>query len=71
MPPPRFLAAAYPEPRTEIEVELEPGGEEAMAREAERHGVTVEELGLHAVMVYLAERESLEASLGEGPGPDV
>jgi len=52
-------------------LELEPGGEEAMAREAERHGVTVEELGLHAVMVYLAERESLEASLGEGSGPDV
>ena len=69
LPPPRFPAAGYPRPRTVVEIELEPGSEEALAREAERHGVTVGELALHAVMVFLAEREAFEESLGRSPRP--
>ena len=44
-------------------LDLDAGDEATLLREAERSGVGVEDVGAHAVMVYLAEREALELSL--------
>jgi hypothetical protein len=50
-----------------VELPVEPGIKETLEREARRSGVTVEQLAVHAVFVYLADLEG--ATDAPSPGP--
>jgi len=59
---PGFLTdEPLPDPVLVVEVALAPDLEELMEREAERQGVSLERLAAHAVLVYLAELDFLNA----------
>ena len=53
-----------------VEVEFDEFGWEALTDEAQRQGVTIEELVVHAAMYYLADadRERFSHPLPRGPG---
>jgi len=62
---PRFADGPGPEgPEQVIELELASEVEDLLAAEARRQGVAVEQLVAHAVLVYLAELDFLEAPPG-------
>jgi hypothetical protein len=53
------------DPELLLDLEVVPEIEELLEREADRQGVSVEDLVAHAVLLYLAELDFLEAQ----PGP--
>jgi hypothetical protein len=53
----------------QVEVEFDEFGWEALTDEAQRQGVTVEELVVHAAMYYLADADRGRFSHRVPPGP--
>lgn len=67
---PRFLPAAPTslEAKCPLDLAIDPDTEARLEREALRQGITTDQLAAHAVMVYLAELEFLDAAMHGGVG---
>ncbi|MFP5388241.1 MAG: hypothetical protein ACLGG5_02940 [Thermoleophilia bacterium] len=63
LPPPRFIASGRRQEDGEaVEIDLAPAVEEMLVGEAARHGIGLDALATHSLLVYLAELDFLGAS---------